>query len=150
MNIHAKLQEDLHQAMKDHDELHKRVVRLLKSTIELSEVTKGGELDAGEFVSVVQKEIKTRRDTIADAEKANRQDLASEAEQEIRVLEGYLPAQLSEAELTALAKQVIQETGATSVKQMGQVLKILLPRLAGAATNQDASRVVRQCLENPN
>jgi len=72
--------------------------------------------------------------------------MVAEQKEEIKVLEGYLPKQLSEAELLQLAEQVIQETGATSPKDMGKVLKVLLPQLAGRATNQEASRVVKECL----
>jgi hypothetical protein len=81
-----------------------------------------------------------------DAEKANRPEMVKEQLEEIKVLEAYLPKQLSEAELVQLAEEVIQETGATSPKDMGKVLKVLIPKLAGRATNQDASRVVKDCL----
>ena len=148
MDIDNLLHENLHAAMRDHDDLQKRVVRLLMSSIKLAEVNKGSKLDENEFIAVVQKEIKTRKDTILDAQKASREDLISEARDEILVLEDYLPKQLTEDELVNLTRSVIQETGASSPKDMGKVLKILIPKLAGRATNQDASRVVKFCLEN--
>jgi len=126
--------------------LRKRVIRLLISSIELAEVAKGSKLTDSEFIALVQKEIKTKNDTIVDAEKANRPEMVKEQLEEIKVLEAYLPKQLSEAELVQLAEEVIQETGATSPKDMGKVLKVLIPKLAGRATNQDASRVVKDCL----
>ncbi|HNW94692.1 MAG TPA: GatB/YqeY domain-containing protein [Anaerolineaceae bacterium] len=149
MDNNQKLKADLQKAIKDQDPLRKRVLRLLISTIQLAEVAKGSALSDSEFVAVVQKEIKTKLDTIADAEKAGRADMVSESRLEIKELEAYLPRQLTEAELVALAEEIIRETGAASPKDMGLVLKVLIPRLAGRASNQDASRVVKDCLSKP-
>ena len=146
MDYETILKNDLYAAMRANDTLRKRVIRLLISSIELAEVAKGSKLTDSEFIALVQKEIKTKNDTIVDAEKANRPEMVKEQLEEIKVLEAYLPKQLSEAELVQLAEEVIQETGATSPKDMGKVLKVLIPRLAGRATNQDASRVVKDCL----
>ncbi len=146
MDYETILKNDLYTAMRANDTLRKRVIRLLISSIELAEVAKGSKLNDSEFIALVQKEIKTKNDTIVDAEKANRPEMVKEQREEIKVLEAYLPKQLSEAELVQLAEEVIQETGATSPKDMGKVLKVLIPKLAGRATNQDASRVVKDCL----
>ena len=146
MDYETILKNDLYAAMRANDTLRKRVIRLLMSSIELAEVAKGSKLTDSEFIALVQKEIKTKNDTIVDAEKANRLEMVKEQLEEIKVLEAYLPKQLSEAELVQLAEEVIQETGATSPKDMGKVLKVLIPKLAGRATNQDASRVVKDCL----
>lgn len=146
MDYETILKNDLYAAMRTNDTLRKRVIRLLISSIELAEVAKGSKLPDSEFIALVQKEIKTKNDTIVDAEKANRPEMVEEQREEIKVLEAYLPKQLSEAELVQLAEEVIQETGATSPKDMGKVIKVLIPKLAGRATNQDASRVVKDCL----
>lgn len=146
MDYETILKNDLYAAMRANDTLRKRVIRLLISSIELAEVAKGSKLTDSEFIALVQKEIKTKNDTIVDAEKANRPEMVKEQREEIKVLEAYLPKQISEAELVQLAEEVIQETGATSPKDMGKVLKVLIPKLAGRATNQDASRVVKDCL----
>ncbi len=146
MDNNLKLKQDLQQAIKDQNTLRKRVLRLLISSIQLAEIAKGSQLNDSEFIAVVQKEIKTKLDTIADAEKAGRAEMAAESRQEIKELEAYLPQQLTESELVALAEDIIRETGAASPKDMGMVLKILIPRLAGRASNQDASRVVKDCL----
>jgi hypothetical protein len=146
MDYETILKNDLYAAMRANDTLRKRVIRLLISSIELAEVAKGSKLTDSEFIALIQKEIKTKNDTIVDAEKANRPEMVKEQREEIKVLEAYLPKQLSEAELVQLAEEVIQETGATSPKDMGKVLKVLIPKLAGRATNQDASRVVKDCL----
>jgi hypothetical protein len=146
MDNNLKLKQDLQQAIKDQNTLRKRVLRLLISSIQLAEIAKGSQLNDSEFIAVVQKEIKTKLDTIADAEKAGRAEMAAESRQEIKELEAYLPQQLTESELVAFAEDIIRETGAASPKDMGMVLKILIPRLAGRASNQDASRVVKDCL----
>jgi len=146
MDNNQRLKEDLQKAIKDQNPLRKRVLRLLISSIQLAEVAKSAQLSDLEFLAVVQKEIKTKLDTIVDAEKAGRAEMVAESRLEIRELEAYLPKQMTEAELVALAEEVIHETGAASPKDMGQVLKVLIPKLAGRATNQDASRVVKDCL----
>ena len=146
MDNNQRLKDDLQKAIKDQDPLRKRVLRLLISTIQLAEIAKGTQLSDSEFIAVVHKEIKTKLDTITDAEKAGRAEMVAESRLEIKELEAYLPKQLSEAELVVMVEEIIHETGASSPKDMGQVLKLLIPKLAGRATNQDASRVVKDCL----
>ena len=107
MDFHTKLQNDLVNAMKARDDTQKWVVRLLKSTIELAEVSKGKALTDDEFLGVVQKEIKTRNESLADAQKAHRQDLIDAALAEIEILKTYLPAQLNPNELLELVRQTI-------------------------------------------
>lgn len=144
MDFHKKLQNDLAFAMKARNDTQKWVVRLLKSTIELAEVNKGQPLNEDEFLAVVQKEIKTRNESLADAVRANRQDLIDAAHAEIEILKAYLPAQLSPEELVVLVRQTIKEVNATSAKDIGTVMKVLLPKLQGMATNSEASRVVKE------
>lgn len=144
MDFHIKLQNDLVNAMKARDDTQKWVLRLLKSTIELAEVNKGKALTDDEFLGVVQKEIKTRNESLADAQKAHRQDLVDAALAEIEILKTYLPAQLNPNELLELVRQTIVEVNATSSKDMGAVMKVLLPKLQGMATNSEASRVVKE------
>ncbi len=147
MDYKEQLTQDLHQAMKENNTLNKRVIRLLLSSIQLLEVGKGKDLDYSEFLAAVQKEIKTKHDTIADAKLANRTEMIAEAEAEIKVLEAYLPTQLSEKELLDIVRGCISEVNANSIKDMGNVMKVLLPKLAGRATNQEASRIVKECLQ---
>lgn len=144
MDFHTKLQNDLVNAMIARDDTQKWVVRLLKSTIELAEVSKGKALTDDEFLGVVQKEIKTRNESLADAQKAHRQDLVDAALAEIEILKTYLPAQLNPNELLELVRQTIVEVNATSSKDMGAVMKVLLPKLQGSATNSEASRIVKE------
>lgn len=148
MNINQLLHTHLYQAIKENDVTRKRTLRLLMASLKLAEVAKGSELVEEEILGIVQKEIKIKHDTIADAERAGRQDLINEAHEEIKLLEGYLPKQITQEELRALAQQVVEEVGASSINDMGKVIKTLVNRLAGRATNQDASRVVRDILHN--
>lgn len=144
MDFHNQLQDDLVTAMKARDETRKWVVKMLKSAIQLAEVSKGEPLSKEEFLAVVQKEIKGRHEAHADALRADRQDLIDAADAEIEILKTYLPTQLSQEELTSLVRQTIKELGASSVKDMGTVMKTLLPRLQGRATNSEASRIVKE------
>lgn len=146
MNIKEQLQADLITAMKTHDETKKWVVKMIKAAIQLAEVAKGKELEQEEILALIQKEIKTRHETRADAEKAGREELMVQADQEIACLKTYLPAQLSEEELKDLVRNVIAQCGASSLKDMGIVMKTLQPILAGRASNAEASRVVREFL----
>ena len=144
MDFHNKLQDDLVTATKARNDTQKWVVRMLKSAVKLDEVSKGRPLTEEEFLVVVQKEIKTRNEALADAERAKRQDLIDAAHAEIGILKTYLPAQLSQEELTELVKESIKDVNASSIKDMGTVMKTLLPKLQGRATNSEASRIVKE------
>ncbi len=146
MNIKERLQADLVQAMKTHDETKKWVVKMVKAAIQLAEVAKGKELDQDEILALIQKEIKTRQEARSDAEKAKRDDLVAQANAEIACLKTYLPEQLTSEELENLVRSVIAQSGASSIKDMGVVMKTLQPLLAGRASNSEASRVVRDLL----
>lgn len=147
MSIKQQLENDLKEAMRNKDELRKRTLRLTLTDIRLAEVDKGGALDDPALMALFQKEIKSRHDSIADAERAGRPDLIEEVRAEISLLEAYLPQQLSTQELEELARQAIAEAGATSPKEMGLVMKLLVPRLQGRASGNEASQVVRKLLE---
>ena len=146
MNIKDQLQSDLKEAMRAGDTLRKNTLRMALSAIKLAEIEKNNPVDDPATLAIIHKEVKSRREAIADAQRANRPDLVQTAEQEISLLEQYLPKALDQAELEALARQAIQETGATSLKEMGQVMKLLMPRLQGRATGDQASQVVRKLL----
>jgi hypothetical protein len=147
MSLKVQLDSALKDAMRAGDDLRKRTVRMVLSAIRLAEVEKGGSLEDPAILSIIQKEIKARHESIADAERAKRADLVAASQAEIAVLEEYLPKQLSQDELRALARQVIEEVGATSPREMGQVMKVLVPRVAGRAPGDQVSLVVRQLLQ---
>jgi uncharacterized protein len=146
MNTKEKLEADLKTAMKSSDDLRKRTLRMVLSAIRLSEIDKGQAMDETQVLAVIQKEIKSRQETIAEAQRAKRPDLEAASLDEIAVLEGYLPKQLTSAELDLLASQAIGEVGAVSLKETGQVMKVLLPRLQGRASGDQASAAVRKLL----
>ena len=146
MTSKAQLESALKDAMKAGDDLRKRTLRMALSAIRLAEVDKGTVLDENAILGILQKEIKTRQEAIDEARRANRPDLEAASQDEIRVLQAYLPQQLSLAELEELARGVIAELGAASLREMGQVMKVLVPRLQGRATGDQASQVVRKLL----
>ena len=147
MDTNTLLHKQLHEALKNNDVMRKSVIRLLMSSIKLAEVTKGSELNQMEFLGIVQKEIKTRHDTIADAQKANRPAMIESSKAEILILEEFLPKQISEQELKSLAQAIIKETDARSPKDMGKVMQLLILKLEGRASNQETSRVVKELLQ---
>jgi uncharacterized protein YqeY len=147
MPLKSQLENDMKDALRAKDDLRKNTLRLALSSIRLIEIDKTGPLDEAGVMAVIQKEIKSRHEVIADAEKANRPDLIETANKEIAILEGYLPKALSAQELENIAKQAIADSGATSLTQLGQVMKILMPRLQGKATGDQASAAVRKLLQ---
>lgn len=146
MNLKDQLQSDLKDAVRAGDELRKNTLRMTIAAIKLAEIEKRDPVDELAILTIIQKEVKSRRESIADAQRANRNDLVQTAEQEIALLEHYLPKAFDTIELEALARQVIDEVGAASLKGMGQVMKVLMPRLQGRATGDQASQVVRKLL----
>lgn len=146
MSIKAQLEAALKDSMRSGDELRKRVLRMAISAIRLVEIDRGVELDDAAVLAVLQKEVKSYQETCDESQNAGRLDLAEKAKAEMAVLKDYLPAQLPAAELEDLARQVINEVGATSARDMGRVMKELLPRLQGRASGDQASQAVRKLL----
>ncbi len=142
----ADLETDLHAAMRAGDDLRKRTLRMVLSGVKLAEVEKREGLTEDEIRGIVEKEIKSRRESIADAERASRTDLVSAAEAELELLETYLPEQMKDDELETLASSAILEVGADSPQAMGSVMKILMPRVQGRADGSRVSEVVRRLL----
>jgi hypothetical protein len=148
MNKKQEIQKALTTAMKARDEDTKRTLRLVMSAIKLAEVEEGGELEDSRVLSILQKEVKTREDIIAESEQANRPDLVEAAQKEMAILSAFLPKQMDPAELKALAQEVITEVGATGMRDMGEVMKHLMPKLQGQASGSDASKAVREILQS--
>ncbi|MBW6464910.1 MAG: GatB/YqeY domain-containing protein [Brevefilum sp.] len=148
MNLKQTIQNALTAAMKAKDEDTKRTLRLVMTAIKFADIEKGGEIDDQRILSILQKEVKTRQDAIQEAKRAHRTDLIETAEKEMVILNRFLPQRMDEEELVELAKSVIIETGASTLRDMGEVMKILIPKLAGRASGQDASKIVRELLQN--
>jgi uncharacterized protein len=147
MSAKSQLENALKDAMRSGDDLRKRTLRMAISAIRLAEIDKGVALDDAAVLSLLQKEIKSRQESIEDAQRANRPDLEEASQAEIAVLQEFLPRQLSPEELEALAREAIADVGATNVREMGQVMKVLVPRLQGRAPGDQASQVVRRLLQ---
>ena len=141
------LENALKQAMRSRDDLRKRTLRMVLSAIRLAEIEKGTALEAPAIPAILQKEIKSRRGSIVGAERARRPELAAEAQAEIAVLESFLPQQMSAFEVEELARAAIAEVGAASPREMGQVMKVLMPKIQGRADGAQVSQIVRWLLK---
>lgn len=148
MNKKQEIQQALTAAMKARDEDTKRTLRLVMSAIKMAEVEAGGELDDSRVLAILQKEVKTREDIIAESRQANRADLVEAAEKEMAILNTFLPQQMDQDELKAMAQSVIAEIGASGLRDMGEVMKHLMPKLEGRASGSDASKAVREILQS--
>jgi len=146
METQKRIENDFKIALKSKDEVAKRTLRMVLTSIKLAEVDKGGELSEEEIIAILQKEIKSLRESISDAEKAGREDLIAQTEPEIQVLEKYTPQQLNEDELNKLAVEAIAEVGANSPNDMGKVMKVLMPKIQGRAEGAKVSAAVRSLL----
>lgn len=137
------------EAMRGGDADRLSVVRLLRATIKNKEIEKGKgqKLTEEEVLQVIASAVKQRRESIELFEKGGRQDLAEKEKKEVAILQSYLPQQISEEELRAKVTEAIAQSGVNDVKQMGKVMKILVPQLVGRAEGDSISRMVRACLE---
>ena len=147
MDIKTQLNESVKDAMRSGDEVRKRTLRMVLAAIKQTEVDKRIEIDDMAVIGLIQKEVKNRRESIADAKKAERPDLIEENEAEIKVLEVFLPKAMPEEELRAIVQAAIAETGAASMADMGKVMKIVMEKVAGKAPNDKISSVVRELLQ---
>ena len=146
MDTKAKLNEAMKEAMKSGDDLRKRTVRMVMAAVKQVEVDKRIELDDMAINALIQKEVKNRREALEEAKKANRDDLAADNEAEIKVLEEFLPKAMDPAELRALVQAAITEVGAAAPSDMGKVMKVVMPKVAGRAPNDAISAAVKELL----
>ena len=147
MSLKETLMNDLKQAMKDKDTVRKNTVQLIRSGVLQIEKDKQITLDDEGVLDVIAKELKKRRDSMPDFEKSGRQDLIDQLKQEIEVLLGYLPKQLTEDEVKAIVDRVVDELQATSMKDMGKVLAALAAETKGRADNKVISQYVKEKLK---
>ncbi|MBI5933997.1 MAG: GatB/YqeY domain-containing protein [Chloroflexi bacterium] len=147
MDIKTQLNDSLKQAMKSGDMTRKDTLRMALAAIKQVEVDKRIVLDDAAVMALIQKEIKNRREALEEAKKANRPDLASANEAEIVILETFLPAAMPAEELRAIVQAAIAETGAAVPSDMGKVMKIVMPKVAGRAPNDAISAMVRELLK---
>jgi uncharacterized protein YqeY len=143
MALRERINEEMKTAMKAREQQKLDALRLLLSEVKRKEVDERITLDDAGVVSVVEKMIKQRKDSIAQFEKAARTDLADKEKFELAILEGYLPQQLSAAEVDAIIAEAVAATGAKSPADMGKVMGIVKPRLAGRADMGKVSGLVK-------
>lgn len=131
MNLKEQILNDVTVAMKAKDAARTSTLRMVKAAIVNRQIEKGGELDEEELLKLLRTQVKQRRDSVEQYEKGGRQDLVDKEIAEIAVIEGYLPQAASQEDIDQAVAAAIAETGATSMKDMGAVMKAVMPRLAG-------------------
>ena len=146
MTLKETLSAAMKDAMKARDETRKIPLRLVMAAIKESEIDNQAELKDDEILRLIQKEVKSRHESISDAEKAGRDDLIAAAKAEMAVLQEYLPKALSPEELEAIIKETIAEVGAGSMADMGRVMQAVMPKLQGRAEGGQVNQLVRKLL----
>lgn len=144
--LKEKLLEDLKQSMKEKNTNRKNVVQMVRAGILQVEKDKGIQLGDAQVLEIIAKELKKRKDSLADFEKANREDLINQVNEEISVLEEYLPKQLSDEELELKIQEIITKVGATTIKDLGMVMKEAKTEIGAQADGKRINEVVRKLL----
>ena len=147
MGVKTDLTDALHFAMKEKNNTSKNAIRLALSSIKLAEVEKGENLEDVEIFSILHKEIKTREETITEAVKAGREGMIVPLDEEIKVLKEFLPSELTDDALTEEINKVISNLNATTIKQMGIVMKTVIENVQGHASNDRISKITRSLLQ---
>jgi len=146
MSLKAKLQQDLKEAMKAKDTFKRDTIRFLMSAIKQVEVDSRKELSDEDIIKIIQKSIKQREEAAAQYKEAKRDDLYEKEIKEAEILKSYLPEQLSDIELEDEVKKIIEEVGATSLKDMGKIMGVATKRLAGRADGKRINMMVKKLL----
>jgi len=146
MSIKKQLRDALTEALKSGETQRKSTLRMALASIKNAEVEAREELEEDLVLNLLQKEVKARQETIVGAKKAQRPDLIEKAEQEIKILNEFLPQQLSAEELRVLVQEAVQESGASSLAEIGKVMGVLMPKIRGKADGKQANQIVRELL----
>ena len=144
--LKEKLLEDLKTAMKEKDEIRKNAVQMVRAAILQVEKDKGITVEDSQILEIIAKEVKKRKDSLDDYKKGGREDIVKQVETEIEVLSVYLPKQLSKEEITEIVKEIISKTNATSMKDMGIVMKAAKERIGASADGKTINEVVKELL----
>lgn len=143
MTLSERLNTDMKSAMKAQDVSLLSTIRMLKSAVQNQEIALGHELSDVEVLATLEKQAKQRRDSIEQYRAGNREDLAAREESELAIIEAYLPQKMDSEALTQLVDAAISESEATSVSDMGKVIKLVMEKAAGAADGKQVSELVR-------
>ena len=146
MGLKQRLQADLQDALRSHDERRKSVIRISLAEIAHAEVAEKGDLDDARVVALLRKQAKQRQETIEELRQTERVDALAEEEAKLDILEGYLPSLFSREQVVEEARRVIAQLGATGMGQMGQVMRSLMSELEGRADGRVVNEVVRELL----
>lgn len=144
--MRERIIKDIMEAMKAKDKEKLSVLRLVKGAMQLEEINKKKELDDNEVIAVLAKQIKTRKESIEEFKKGNRQDLVDQTEKEITILNEYMPEQLSEEEVIKVIEEAINEVNPESSSDMGKIMKIITPKLTGKADMSFVSKKVKELI----
>ena len=148
MGLKDQIPEDLKNALRNKNTLELSVLRLLQSALKDKEIDNKKEpLSDEDVIGVVGSEIKKRRDAVKEFEKVNRADAADQEKAEIEILMKYMPQQMNEDEIRAVVTSAIEETNAESMKDIGNVMKVLMPRVKGKADGSVVNKIVREMLD---
>lgn len=148
--LKEKLLEDLKMSMKEKNEVRKNAVQMVRAAILQVEKDNGVTLEDEKIVQIIAKEVKKRKDSLDDYIKGGRQDIVAQVEEEISILSEYLPKQLSKEEIEKIVKEIIEQVGATSMKDMGKVMKEAKEKIGASADGKAINEVVKELLAQLN
>ncbi|OXM15609.1 GatB/YqeY domain-containing protein [Paenibacillus herberti] len=146
MSLSQRLDDDMKQAMRDKDKFRLTTIRMVRAAVKNLEIDLKRSLEDSEVLDIVSREIKQRKDSLQEFQKASRDDLVKDVAAEIDIISVYLPTQLTEEEIKAIVEQTIQETGASSKADMGKVMSALMPKVKGRADGKLVNQAVQQFL----
>ncbi|RMH55248.1 MAG: GatB/YqeY domain-containing protein [Candidatus Hydrogenedentota bacterium] len=149
MSLKKQIQSRLKQAMKERDSNTVRTLRTLTAEIKNVEIEKRAEASEEDILRVLRKGLRARKDSIAEFEKASRADLVEAEKAEMELIASFLPKELSEEEIRKIVSSAIEKTGASSMKQIGAVMKAALAEVKGRADGSQVNRIARELLQNP-
>lgn len=149
MNFSERIQDDMKQAMRAKDQAKLRTLRAIKSEILVAQTSKGGQkdLDQDAAMQILQRMAKQRKESLEMYQQQGREDLAQSEQEELEVIESYLPRQMSEEEVRKEVREIIEETGASGTSDLGKVMPVAMQRLRGQADGKVVNQIVREELE---
>ncbi len=146
VSLLSKLNDDMKTAMKAKEKETLQVIRMLKASLQNEQIKVGRDLTEDEELTVLSREMKQRRDSLTEFERAGREDLTEKVKGEITIVEQYLPAQLTDEEIRQIVVDAIEKTGASSPKEFGKVMGLVMPQVKGKADGNQVNAVVKELL----
>jgi len=147
MALKEKLIEDLKSSMKNKDTIRKNTITMIRAAIKQKEVDERIQLDDDGIIEIISKQLKEKKNVIDDFKRGQRQDLVEQTEKEMEILLEYLPKQLSEEDIRRIVMETVKEVNASSMKDIGLVMKSVMPKLKGKADGSTVNKIVKEILE---